>query len=292
MASYDHIRIQVDPGTTMAEAKEGPVSQSMSDSDSTKLTNEMVSSGYVCPGLLSCFLSTIIPFGWLGSCSQVNTRQELVLLNWGKYLGVLREPGVYWMNPFGMEVRRVSTAIQSIEIPNLKVLDFKGSPLQVSGVVTYQVLNAKKAVLDVENWNKYIVNQAEVVMKQICSSHPYEAKPGEDSLKTETSKVRGEIVQLLQQKGEPAGIRILNFEFKELSYAPEIAPQMLVRQQAEAMLDARKVVVQGAAEIALGAVRNLSDRGVVMSKEETARLASNLIITIVSDSKVTPTISL
>lgn len=138
-----------------------------------------------------------------------------------------------------------------------------------------------------------ISTQAEVVMKQICSSHPYETqKAGEDCLKKEAHKVRREIVDLLQGKAHIAGLHVLNFEFKELSYAPEIAGQMLVRQQAEAMLDARKTVVDGAVEISTAAVENLKHRGIDLTQAEAARLASNLVITICSESRVTPTMTI
>jgi hypothetical protein len=89
-----------------------------------------------------------------------------------------------------------------------------------------------------------------------------------------------------------AGIRIMRFEFNELSYAPEIASMMLVRQQAEAMLDARKVVVEGAVSIAYDAVHHLREAGINVSEPEAARLASNLIVTICSESRVQPTIHL
>ena len=84
---------------------------------------------------------------------------------------------------------------------------------------------------------------------------------GEDSLKTEAAKVRKEICQLLQAKASIAGIHVLNFEFKELSYAPEIAASMLVRQQAEAMLEARQVVVEGGVRIAYEAITHLKSAG-------------------------------
>jgi len=192
-----------------------------------------------------------------------------------------------------MEFRRVSTAVQSLELTTLKVVDVKGNPLLVSGVVTYQVLDTRKAALDVRVWREYLQTQAEVVLKQICSSHPYESRdPNEDSLKREADKVRKEIVERLAGKVAVAGILVSSFEFKELSYAPEIASQMLVRQQAEAMLDARKVVVEGGVTIAWEAVQHLKAAGLVIADEQAARLAGNLVLSICSEARVTPTINL
>ena len=257
-----------------------------------------------------------------------------------QFTGVLREPGMHCpINMAGMERINVNTAVQSIEIAKVKVVDVRGNPLMVSGVVTFQIIDTKKAALDVKFWQAYLNTQAgqhtlhsiqhtthntrntrtgscrhgvspaahlytvcvhccipfisEVVLKQICSSHPYESRlQGEDSLKSEASKVRREIVQLLQAKVTLAGVHVMNFEFKELSYAPEIAGSMLVRQQAEALIEARQVVVEGGVRIAWEAITHLRSAGLTISDTEASRLASNLVLTICSESRVTPTIQL
>ena len=197
------------------------------------------------------------------------------------------------INLAGMERINVNIAVQSIEIAKVKVVDVKGNPLMVSGVVTFQIIDSKKAALDVKMWSSYLNTQAEVVLKQICSSHPYESRiAGEDSLKTEANKVRREIIQLLQAKVTLAGVHVMNFEFRELSYAPEIAASMLVRQQAEAMLEARQVVVEGGVRIAYEAVSHLRSAGLEIGDGEASRLAANLVLTICSESRITPTIQL
>ena len=131
-----------------------------------------------------------------------------------QFIGVLRVSGMHCpVNLAGMERINVNIAVQSIEIAKVKVVDVKGNPLMVSGVVTFQIIDSKKAALDVKMWQSYLNTQAEVVLKQICSSHPYESRiAGEDSLKTEASKVRREIVQLLQAKVTLAGLHVMNFE--------------------------------------------------------------------------------
>ena len=246
-----------------------------------------------CPSTLSCLCSALCPCVWLSACTQIDYNTELVYLNYGKFLGVLREPGISIVNPCGMEKVTVSVAIQSLEVPSVKVVDVKGNPLIVSGVVTFQIIDTKKAALDVSAWRSYLSTQAEVILKQICASHPYESRiAGEDSLKAEANKVRREIVQLLQAKVSLAGLHILNFEFKELSYAPEIAASMLVRQQAEAMLEARQVVVEGGVRIAYEAITHLKAAGLEIGDGEASRLASNLVLTICSESRITPTIQL
>ena len=228
------------------------------DSNAPELKNDVGCCKLCCPSGLSCCLCMMMPFCL--SCPQVNTRHELVILSYGKYIGSLREPGCYCLNGCGTEVRDVSTAVNSTELPQLTVIDKRGNPLRVSGVVNWVVVDARKASLDVQQYTQFLKSQAEVVMKQICSLHPYEAKPGsnEDSLKTEANKIRSDIIQLLQSKVSQAGLRVIEYQFNEISYSPEIAAQMLVRQQAEAMLDARKVVVEGAVETCASMPRRLA----------------------------------
>jgi regulator of protease activity HflC (stomatin/prohibitin superfamily) len=183
------------------------------------------------------------------------------------------------------------TARAAIDLIHVKVADLKGNPLMVSGVVTYGVVNARKAALDVTDVKAYIQTQGLAVMKKIASMYPYEAKEGEHSLKTEASRLRSQMIALLQDRCDAAGVQIVNFELTDLAYAPEIANAMLIRQQAEAMVDARKIIVEGAVQISMGALHGLAERGVKLSKEEEAKMVSNLLVVICGDSKVQPTVN-
>jgi regulator of protease activity HflC (stomatin/prohibitin superfamily) len=244
-----------------------------------------------CPSGLACFMSTVCFCGWCCACTTLNERTESVLLSFGKYTGVLREPGCYCLNPCGISSRMISTARGAIDLISVKVADFKGNPLVVSGVVTYQIVNARKAALEVSNVREYIQTQGLAVMKRIASMFPYEGRDGEQSLKTEQGNLRKQMCTLLQERVEPAGVQVLNFELTDLAYAPEIAQAMLIRQQAEAMVDARKIIVQGAVTIAMGAIQGLQEKGVKLSKEEEARMVSNLLVVICGDAKVQPTVN-
>lgn len=117
------------------------------------LENDLDDATLCCPSCLSCIGGLLCPVMFLCSCQQVNEKQELVFLNFGKFLGVYRKPGLYWTNPCGSNVRIMSTAVQSIEIPHLKVVDVKGNPLLVSGVVTFKIMDSRKAALNVRDWN-------------------------------------------------------------------------------------------------------------------------------------------
>jgi len=255
-----------------------------------ELKNEILGS-LCCPSLLSCCLSSCFPLGWCGSCATVDEKTERVLLTFGKYFGTIRKPGCYCWNPCGVSSRVVSTSRSAIDLVQVKVADARGNPLMVSGVVTYQVVDARKAALDVPDSKSYINTQGLAVMKKIASMYPYEAKEGEHSLKTEASRLRLQMIELLQDRVTPAGIQVINFELTDLAYAPEIAQAMLIRQQAEAMVDARKIIVDGAVQISYGALSGLAERGVKMSKEEEAKMVTNLLVVICGDSKVQPQVN-
>jgi len=244
---------------------------------------------FCCPSFLSCLSSLVCPCIWIGACSVVNERSEHVLLNWGQYFGVLREPGCYCINPGGITTKVISTCRSALDLTQVKVADLKGNPLMVSGVVTYQIIDSRKAALDVPDTKTYISTQGLAVMKKICSMYPYESKKGEHSLKSEAGHLRKEMISMLQERVSPAGVQIINFELTDLSYAAEIAQAMLIRQQAEAMIDARKIIVEGAVSIAHGAILGLEQRGMKMTKEDEGKLVSKLLTVICGDSKVSPT---
>jgi hypothetical protein len=261
------------------------------DADRSKLGNDIEAGGLCCPGALSCILGTICPCPWCCACTTLDERQEKVLLNWGKYHATIRQPGCYCWNPFGLSGRTISTARSAIDLMHVKVADLKGNPLMVSGVVTYQVTDSRRAALDVSDVKSYIQTQALAVLKKIASMYPYEAKEGGHSLKTEAGHLRGIMVKFLQERVAAAGAAIINFELTDLAYAPEIAQAMLIRQQAEAMVDARKIIVEGAVQISFGALNGLSERGIRLSKDQEAEMVRNLLVVICGDAKVQPTVN-
>lgn len=126
------------------------------------------------------------------------------------------------------------------------------------------------------------------VLKQVASKHPYESPDGH-CLKSEANIVGQEMVTAMQAKVESAGVQVVSFELSDLSYSPEIAQSMLVRQQAQALIGARKIVVEGAVEIANDAMKHLLDRGFQLTEDHQARIVGNLLAIICGEAKVQPT---
>lgn len=231
----------------------------------------------------------------------VSEKQSVAVLYFGQYAGTIDSPGIHWVPPIGAEFRTLSTATRTMNMKDLKVLDSKGNPVIISAVVTFQPTSAKKACIDVQNpWpqGKFIKEgdtflnlQAQAVLKQVTSQFPYEAPKGEPSLQTEGQQISRFLIANLQNRVAVAGAKILSFDLVDLSYAPEIASAMLVRQQAAALVDARKLIVQAAVDMTSDAVTNLELKtGKAMSDEMRERTCSNLLTVVCSSEAVTPTL--
>eukprot|EP00939_MAST-03C_sp_MAST-3C-sp1_P002113 g2113.t1 len=239
-----------------------------------------------CPNTLSCLLS-LFPFAWAGGCQIVNENESAVNLHWGQLSSVITEPGIYCLNPCGLQTFKQSLKQVSLDLKKVKVIDKKGNPLLLSAIVVYRIENPMKASLEVQNSRSYISSMGEAVLKQIAALYPYESTDdGVPSLKTEATHIARIMVQRLQLKTHACGAKILDFALTDLSYAPEIAQAMLVRQQAEALIDARTMIVQGAVDIAYSAAKQLNDRGVTMDSHEKSKMVSNIMCIICGDANL------
>lgn len=239
--------------------------------------------------LLSTVLGIIFfPITLLGSWVVVHPQEEVVVLFWGKLRRVIREPGVYWVNVFGRKVHRVTRRQQTHELQKGVVADGNGNPIIVSGIVTYTFVDSIKVALEVEDAQEFVWSQAQAVLKQVCSRYPYESEEGH-SLKSEAAEVGRELQEALQHKVSAAGTKVHAFELSDLTYAPEIAQSMLIRQQAKALVDARKIIVEGAVEIVREAVSRLEEAGHSLKKDAREKLVANLLTVICAESKVQPT---
>jgi len=157
----------------------------------------------------------------------------------------------------------------------------------VSAILNYRVVDAKKALLHVENRSKYVNTNAQAVLKQIVSQYSYE------QLKGEHEEVNERMRMMLQPLMVIAGVMISSFCLNDLSYAPEVAAAMLKRQQARALVDARTLIVEGAVKIAQDAVTRLEEEGTVaLNDDQKVKIVTNLLTVTCSDTDATPTVSL
>ncbi len=234
---------------------------------------------------ISCIFPPILLFGFI----IVNPRQEVVVLRFGKFVTTLKQQGICWIHPVGRALHRIPTKDMTLDIHTTTVLERNGNPIQISAVVVYRVEDVYKAALDVESYRTFIEDQAGAVVKRCSSQFPYEsADESEPCLKKESDEVTAAFVSELQTAVDPAGIRVLSVRLNDLTYAPEIAQAMLMRQQALALIDARKTIVEGAVEIVRDAVDRLAAADLHMSASERESLISNLLVVICSGERPQP----
>jgi len=252
---------------------------------------------------LSCIFCPLVCTFACGGCFQLSERQHAAVLYFGKYVGSVQEPGVHFLLPCGRELRTMSTATRTMDMKDLKIVDLRGNPVIVSAVVTFEATSARKARVDVQNpwpnatWAPYTVSgtylqlQAQAVLKQVTSQFPYEAPPGYPSLQTEGSHITEMLVKSLQERVAVTGAKILSFDLVDLSYAPEIAAHMLVRQQAAALVDARRLIVEAAVDMTHTAIESLEAKGRPIDEETKNSIASNLLTVICSNESVKPVVN-
>jgi len=264
---------------------------------------QVSTTGKVFPNILSSLLCTIsAPCSVLSGIKQLNPNEHAAVLYWGEYKGTMSDPGLYYLNPCGLQLWKISTKTQTLQLKDIKVLDARGNPVVISGVVMFAGTSAKKATIDVDNpWpgsanfkskESFLELQAAAVLKRVASCFPYEAPRGEPSLQSEGGNISEELRRQLQEKVAVTGAHIFSFDLVDLSYAPEIAQVMLVRQQAEALVDARRVIVSAAVEMTKDAVGSLRSSGEPMDEQTCKQVTTNLLTVICSGAAATPTVSM
>lgn len=207
----------------------------------------------------------------------------MVVLANGKLTSAITEPGLHAVNPCCTEKFIVSQKQRCLEMQKIKCIDLKGNPIVIRAIVVFRVNDVIKASLEVQDYSSFVLTQSTAVLKSVASKYPYESTDGSESLKEDAAAITHELITTLQAKVEVAGISVIDFVINELSYAPEIAQSMLVRQQAEALLGARRQIVKGAVDISKTAANDLAKGGLVMTDAEKARMVSNLMCIICGD---------
>ncbi len=241
-------------------------------------------------GTLLVIVTTIIfPPLLLFGFFVISPREEVVVLRFGQFVSTLKSQGIQWIHPVGRSLIRISTRDTTLDIATTTVVERNGSPILISAVVIYKVENTYNAALDVEDHRQFIEDQAGAVIKRVSSTFPYESPDGsEPCLKAESETVTEAYVSELQQAVRPAGIRVLGVKLNDLTYAPEIAQAMLMRQQALSMIDARKTIVEGAVEIVQDAIGRLRRTGLEVSEVQREQLVSNLLVVLCSGENTQP----
>jgi regulator of protease activity HflC (stomatin/prohibitin superfamily) len=202
----------------------------------------------------------------------------------GRYRGTIRAPGLHWVNPFARR-RRVSTRIRNHETALAKVNDADGNPIEIAAVVVWQVQDTAKALYAVDDFPKFVAIQTETAVRHVASSYAYDTHgSAELSLRDNAEEITQRLSAEIAERVRPAGVQIIESRLTRLSYAAEIAQAMLRQQQANAVVGARKRIVEGAVGMVQLALQRLEEEDVVeLDEERKAAMVSNLLVVLCSE---------
>jgi regulator of protease activity HflC (stomatin/prohibitin superfamily) len=239
-------------------------------------------------GLLLLLLAALL----LAGLTSVAPGTARVVQLFGRYAGTMRTPGLRWVNPFTRRPH-ISTRLRNHETATEKVNDADGNPIEIAAVVVWQVADTARAVYEVDNFVTFVGTQAETAVRHIASQYPYDARhEGQLSLRENVAQITGELSAEIAERVAPAGVHILESRLSRLSYAPEVARAMLQRQQADAVVAARKIIVDGAVSMVELALDRLAERRLVeLDEERKAAMVSNLLVVLCSERATEPVVN-
>ena len=277
--------------------------------------------------IVSILLTTILPILLFAGTKILKPNEALALTLFGRYYGTLRGPGIFFVNPFvsavnpgsdpapqpAAQAENTAAIMKGGQIPSLqrfskkislkamtlsnekqKINDQMGNPIIIGIVVIWKVANTAKAVFNVDNYKEYLSIQCDSALRNIVRLYPYDvAADGEEkSLRGSSQEIAENLKQEIQKRVDIAGLEIAEARITHLAYAPEIAAVMLQRQQASAVIDARKMIVEGAVGMVEMALDKLSEREIVdLDNERKAAMVSNLMVVLCGNKDPQPIVN-
>lgn len=301
-----------------------------------------VDSNGVVGGLLIALAAISMTAGFImiPGLKVLKPQEALVLTLFGNYIGSIKEPGFYFVNPFSTAVnpaaktrlgqsgdvgeksgligkntsvagadsatesigKKLSLKIMTLNNSKQKVNDVLGNPVEIGIAVMWKVVDTSKAVFNVDNYKEYLSLQCDSAVRNIVRTYPYDVaegidttgdgEPDEGSLRGSSEIVARKIREDIQKRVEEAGLEIIDARITYLAYAPEIAAAMLQRQQATAIVDARKMIVDGAVGMVEMALTKLNENDIVeLDEERKAAMVSNLLVVLCGNKDAQPIVN-
>ena len=234
---------------------------------------------------------------WTG-LYMLQPNQAALMMLFGSYRGTDRNEGLRWANPFYAKTK-MSVRARNFNSEKLKVNDLRGNPIEIAAAIVWRVEDTAQASFDVDNFEAYVLTQAESAVRHLALSYAYDnldepeaGTAGELTLRSGTDEVAAALRAELQARFAQAGIVVVDAKLTHLAYAPEIAGTMLRRQQAEAIIAARSKIVHGAVGMVDMALKGLAERGLLqLDDERKAAMVSNLLVVLCSDHDATPVVN-
>ena len=262
----------------------------------------------------------------LAGLKVLRPQEALVLTLFGQYVGTLKGEGFYWVNPFCAAVNpaagtqlnqsgdvkstraaepggmKMSLKIMTLSNNKQKINDCLGNPVEIGIAVMWRVVDTAKAAFNLDNYKAFLSLQCDSALRNIVRLYPYDSAPNVDttgdgqaddgSLRGSSEVVAKRIKEEIQSRVEEAGLEIVDARITYLAYAPEIAAVMLQRQQASAIVDARKLIVDGAVGMVEMALERLNENNVVeLDEERKAAMVSNLLVVLCGSKDAQPIVN-
>ncbi|MEV3854336.1 SPFH domain-containing protein [Streptomyces sp. NPDC050095] len=228
----------------------------------------------------------------MGGLNMVAPGEARVVQLFGRYRGTIREDGLRWVNPLTSRTK-ISTRVRNHETAVLKVNDAYGNPIELAAVVVWKVEDTAQATFEVDDFLEFVSTQTEAAVRHIAIEYPYDAHDeGGLSLRGNAEEITEKLALELHARVEAAGVQIIESRFTHLAYAPEIASAMLQRQQAGAVVAARRLIVDGAVGMVEDALARITEQDfVALDEERKAAMVSNLLVVLCGDRAAQPVLN-
>jgi len=274
--------------------------------------------GYATPVVVFLAILLFIMFCiFFGGLKTIKPNEAMVLTLFGKYYGTMKKAGFFFINPFAQAFnparsivmnaqgqatsigpRSISLKVNTLENQKQKVNDILGNPIIIGAVVIWKVKDPTLAVFAVENYRNYLSIQCDSTIRNIARLYPYDDMDEdgdgvvEKTLRSSSQEVADRMKEELQQRAVGAGLEILEVRITHLAYSEEIAAAMLQRQQAVAIIAARRKIVEGAVSMVEMAIDQLSEKDVVtLDNERKAQMVSNLMVVLCGNKEAQPIVN-
>ncbi|MBV7700624.1 SPFH domain-containing protein [Streptomyces sp. TRM70350] len=237
-------------------------------------------------------LVAISAFVAMCGLNMVAPGEARVVQLFGRYRGTIRQDGLRWVNPLTSRTK-ISTRVRNHETAVLKVNDAYGNPIELAAVVVWKVEDTAQATFEVDDYIEFVSTQTEAAVRHIAIEYPYDAHEEDGlSLRENAEEITEKLAVELHARVEAAGVQIIESRFTHLAYAPEIASAMLQRQQAGAVVAARRQIVDGAVGMVEMALARLTERDIVeLDSERKAAMVSNLMVVLCGDRATQPVVN-
>jgi regulator of protease activity HflC (stomatin/prohibitin superfamily) len=242
----------------------------------------------IAAGVLVIAIAGILASGF----TMVKPNSSRVITFLGRYVGTVRRTGFSWTVPLS-EKPEFSLRLRNFESEILKVNDAIGNPIEVAAVIVWRLIDTAQAAFEVDDYEEFVKIQTETAVRHMASEYPYDVyTEGQISLRAHADEVMGVLLTELQAQLAPAGVEVGRVQLRRLAYAPEIAGDMLRRQQAEAVVAARRRIVEGAVGMVEQALERLNEQQIVeLDEERKAAMVSNLLVVLCSEHHAQPVVN-